>query len=147
MLYNIFIIIMSLGTIYNLIKRTELMYHAKVTVSNYISIGIMIIALLYLNIYVLDYNLMNYLASITMILFTYSGMISRGFNRRGIYNTSFITFLAKFSPWKDVKNIDIEYNADNYIDIVIATDLRAFRQRYKEENEETIRKIKKDLKI
>lgn len=141
------IILLSIGTIYNLIKRTEIEYFAEVTIGHYLSIIFLIFILLYLNIYIFKYNFNNYLVSLTYIIYNFSAILSRGFNRKGIYNMSFLITRTKFYPWNIVKALKLNYLRKSGIDVDIVFDVRVFNHRYSDDYEKILLKIKKDLKI
>ncbi|MFM1582796.1 hypothetical protein, partial [Helcococcus ovis] len=93
------------------------------------------------------YNFYNYILAILLLLFAISGIISKGFNRRGIITTGNITFLAKFIRWDSVKNMELTYLSEGYVDLILSTDTFALKHRYPEEYEELLLKIKKELKL
>lgn len=146
MIIIILIIFLSIGIVYNLVKYVDIQYRTAITKSNYISFLIMAI-LLFVAISFASYNFYNYILGILLLLFAISGIISKGFNRRGIITTGNITFLAKFISWDKVKNMELTYLSDNYVDLILSTDTLALKHRYPEEYEELLLKIKKELKL
>ncbi|MFM1538748.1 hypothetical protein [Helcococcus bovis] len=146
MIIIILIIFLSIGIVYNLVKYVDIQYKTAITKSNYISFLIMAI-LLFVAISFTSYNFYNYILGILLLLFAISGIISKGFNRRGIITTGNITFLAKFISWDKVKTMELTYLSDNYVDLILSTDTLALKHRYPEEYEELLLKIKKELKL
>ncbi|MFM1524915.1 MULTISPECIES: hypothetical protein [Helcococcus] len=146
MIIIILIIFLSIGIVYNLVKYVDIQYRTAITKSNYISFLIMAI-LLFVAISFTSYNFYNYILGILLLLFAISGIISKGFNRRGIITTGNITFLAKFISWDKVKTMELTYLSDNYVDLILSTDTLALKHRYPEEYEELLLKIKKELKL
>ncbi|MFM1540374.1 hypothetical protein [Helcococcus ovis] len=146
MIYIVLILFLSIGIVYNLVKYVDIQYRTAITKSNYISFITMAI-LLFVVISFARYNFYNYILAILLLLFSISGIISKGFNRRGIITTGNITFLAKFIRWDSVKNMELTYLSEGYVDLILSTDTFALKHRYPEEYEELLLKIKKELKL
>lgn len=147
MIILILIGIFSVATFYNLLKYIEIKSKANLIIADYISFAIVIILIAFLFIKVLNNNIYNYILAIVFLLYTISGVISKGYDKSGVYNNGHITFLVKYTKWRELKEIKLEYNKDGFVDVFFATDTRAFRHRYKEEQEKVFLRLKRDLKI
>lgn len=147
MIHSILIILLSIATIYNLVKRTDLIYNTIMKRTDLIALTITSILLFILCYFILPYNLNSYFVAIAFMLFTISSHLVRGFNKKGVYNINEIVTIARFIKWQDIKAINIAYNEKEYIDVTFVTDFRSFEHRYKNEIEKILIKVKVDLKI
>lgn len=141
------IIIFSIIIIYNIMQYVKIIVKSDFVKTDYISLFIVIFSLFMIYIKILDNNILNILLIAVFLLYTISGYLNRGFDKKGIYDYSHITFLAKFVKWSEIKEIKIEYPEDNKIDVLFVTNTKAFKHRYDEKLEEFFRKIKKKFKI
>ena len=132
---------------YNLIKRTEVEYRVIFRKSYIVSAIITFTLLMILCSVILEYNIQNYLLAIVFMIYTISGYIVRGFNKRGLYHINEITNTAKFTKWQDIKAINIAYNEEDFIDVTFLTGIKSINHRYKEEVEKVLIKVKSDLNI
>lgn len=143
----VLMIIFGAITIYNLSKYTDIIVRAKITIADIISL-IIVLVLLYIAFNsILEHNILNYALVIIFFLYTVSGIIVRGYNKRGIYDFGKITHIAKFTKWNQVDSIKFEYFAKDAIDVIFVTKIRAIRHRYDEKYENSIVKIKKELNV
>lgn len=144
--YYVAIVILSIATIYNLTKYLDIMYKAFITKSN-ITAMIILTGIVFVLSTANGFDIRTFTLGILIILYSISGIIVKGFNRRGITTTGTFTFLAKYIKWKEVVAMEITYLKDGYVDLTITDNKRAFNHRYKEEYDVVIMKIKKELKL
>lgn len=134
-------------SIYNLSKYTDIIVRAKITIADIISL-VLVLGLIYIAFnFILEHNFLNYTLAVVFFLYTVSGIIVRGYNKRGVYDFGNITHIAKFTKWNQVDSIKFEYFAKDAIDVIFVTKIRAIRHRYDEIYENSIVKIKKELNI
>lgn len=143
----VLMIIFAAITIYNLSKYTDIIVRAKITIADIISLIIVLILVYIVFNNILEQNILNYALGVVFFLYTVSGIIVRGYNKLGIYDFGKITHIAKFTKWNQVNSIEFEYFAKDAIDVIFVTKLKAIRHRYDEKNENSIAKIKKELKV
>ncbi len=143
----VLMIILGAITIYNLLKYTDIIVRAKISVSDIISL-IIILVLIYITFNsILEHNILNYSLAVIFFLYTFSGILVRGYNKHGIYDFGKISHIAKFTKWNQVDSIKFEYFAKDAIDVIFVTKIRAIRHRYDEKHENSIVKIKKELNV
>lgn len=145
-IYYLLIFAFTIAIVYNISKYVDLIYKAYITKAN-ITAMIITIAIISVIIVQNKFNLSYIIIGILITLYSVSGMIVKGFNRKGITTTGTITFLAKYIKWKDVKAMDITYLKDGFVDLTITDNNRAFNHRYKEDLDVVLLKIKKELKL
>lgn len=146
MLYYLFMLVLAAATIYNLSKYVELEIKAKLSFDNYVSMTA-VIAILAVLIRQWGFIFQNIMLAILLILYSISGILVKGFNRKGITTTSAFTFLAKYIKWTDVIDMTLEFPVEDAVDLTVMTNTKAFTHRYDEKYEKTILTIKKDLKM
>lgn len=139
--------IFALATVYNLFRYINILVMAKIKNTEIISLAAIIAIIILLFYKYLDPNIYNYLLATIFILYSISGIIANGYNKKGVFAHGHITFLSKMTKWKDITEINLEYNADNFVDVIFVTKTRVIRHRYDESSEAAFLKIKKDLKI
>lgn len=147
MIYIILIVLFAFLTMYNLVKRTELLYKIQIRWTHMIAFIITAILLFFICYFILPYNIYNYLVAIVFLLYTFSGLICRGFNKKGVYNVNEITNLSRFVKWQDVQAINIAYNEEEYFDVTFVSGIRSFEHRYSNDVEQVLLKVKSDLNI
>lgn len=143
----ILITIFALAQLYNMRKYSDILVKAKIKKTEIISLMIILIIIALLLSRFLYLNTINVILAIVFFFYSVSGIMSNGYNKKGVYAHGHITFLSKMTKWKDITEINLEYNEDKFVDVVFVTKTRAIRHRYDENSEAAFIKIKKDLKI
>lgn len=147
MIQIILMIIFGAITIYNLVRFSEIIVRAKITLADIISIIVIIFLIYILFRNFLALNIYNYLLATVFLLYAVSGILVKGYNKRGVFDFWKLTHLARFTKWNKIDDIKFEYLKDNSIDVIFVTKTRVIRHRYDEKLEKEFIKLKKHLKI